>query len=146
MDIVRALVGILSVAVTSAISYFSMKLKNTVDAHLTHKQAIMFNDIVNGLGQIADMTVSDFNQRIVLDSKKQGLFTAALAKSVKQEALEAVKQQGTSLVHLAGTSISDVDQLVSTLIEQAVLRQKKQSPSQTASSTGASSTGASAAS
>lgn len=133
MDIVRALLGILSVAITSAVSYFSMKLKRSIDAHLSHKQARMFNDVVDGLSQIADMTVSDFNQRVVLDAKNQGLFTSALAKSIKQDALAAVKQQGSSLIQLAGTSITDVDQLVSTLIEQSVLKQKKQSSTQSTS-------------
>lgn len=126
MDILHALLGILSAAVTAIISYFATRLKSAVDAHLTTKQAQIFNHVVNGLSQIADMTVSDFNQRVVTDAKTQGVFTPALAKSVKADAVAVVKSQGSALISLAGSSISDIDQLVSSLIEQSVSKQKAQ--------------------
>jgi hypothetical protein len=123
-DIVNAVTGLLSLSVTALVGYLAPKVKKIVDAHTSASHAQVFNHVVDGLGRIAEATVMDFNQRVVNDAKEQGVFTPALAQSIKSDAMDAVKTQGSALISLAGESISDVDPFVSSLIEHAIAKQK----------------------
>lgn len=79
---------------------------------------------IDGLASIAESVVARFNQTIVADAKANGVWNAALAQKVKQDAVNAVLSQGAKLVALAEKVVGDVPELVSTLIEQAVAKSK----------------------
>lgn len=123
-QIVQGLLGLLTAGVTAAVGYFTPKLKKIADAHLNTTQANQANAIITGLGNIAQSVVSDFNQKVVNDLKSNGLFTAQAAADVKADAIAAVKSQGASLIQLGQGVLGDVDGLVSSLIEQAVVAAK----------------------
>lgn len=79
---------------------------------------------LSGLTKIAESVVTDFNQRIVNDAKSSNAFTGNLATQVKTDAVAAVESQGASFINLLGKPASDVQSLISGLIEQAVVRAK----------------------
>lgn len=101
-------------AIGSAITYVTTKV---VPKYIHSKTA---QNAIDGLASIAQSVVADFDQRVVADAKKNGAFTPQLAAAVKEDAIKAVMSQGANLVKLAQKSVGDVQQLVSSLIEQAV--------------------------
>lgn len=124
LQIVQGLLGLLSLAVTAGIPYVSPKLKRFIDARLTANQATVAINVIDGLSNIAEAVVQDFNQKVVASAKQYGTFTPALAASVKQDAIQAVVDQGAGLIALGGEAIGDVQKLVSSLIEKAVAQYK----------------------
>lgn len=109
-------------SIGSALTYVTTKV---VPKYFHSKTA---QNAIDGLASISQSVVADFNQRVVADAKKNGVFTPQLAASVKQDAVKAVMSQGSNLVKLAQKSVGDVQQLVSSLIEQAVTRDHIPSP------------------
>ncbi|MCL6443640.1 MAG: hypothetical protein K6T83_09325 [Alicyclobacillus sp.] len=79
---------------------------------------------IDGLAAIAQSVVQDFNQRIVNDAKAQGVFNVQLAQKVKEDAVQAVLAQGANLAALAEKTVGDVQSLVESLVEQAVVKAK----------------------
>lgn len=115
---VQILQGVASVgglAISAGITY----LVNAINKNVKSKSA---QDIITGLGSIADSVVQDFNQKVVSQAKANGVFTPQLAASVKQDAVQAVLSQGSALVKLGEKSVGNMQALVSSLIEQAVAR------------------------
>jgi hypothetical protein len=123
LQILQAALSIIVLLVGGLISAFVPKLKKTIDTHLGLRQAAIAKHVVDGLAQIAEAVVSDFNQRVVADAKENGVFTPQLASSIKADAIEAVLQQGATLAQLGEDVLGDMRSLVSTLVEQAVLKQ-----------------------
>lgn len=120
LHILESLLSLLTVVIGSLISAFVPKIKKSVDAHLTAKQALIANHVINGLATISEAVVMDFNQRIVSDAKTNGVFTPQLAASVKKDAVAAVMSQSEALRSLGTSTLGDVESLIGSLIEQAV--------------------------
>ncbi|MDD9147812.1 hypothetical protein OYT88_04515 [Sporolactobacillus sp. CQH2019] len=124
---VQIFTAILSLFVTglgALIAAYEPKLKALIDKNLSAKQATVANTVIDGISSIAGTVVADFNQRIVADAKKNGIFTQQLAESVKADAVKAVTAQASSLIALGETVIGDVKSLIPQLVEQAVAAQK----------------------
>lgn len=117
LQIVHALTGLLALTVSVGVAYVGKYVK----AHF-HSQA--FDSAVGALGKIANATVADFNQRVVNSAKAGGVFTQAMADKVKQDAVAAVKQQGSPLLKVVSKDVSSVNGLISSLIEQSVVANK----------------------
>ena len=135
LQILQSVLSLLVVIVGAIISAFAPKLKSTIDAHLGVRQAVIANHVIDGLSSIAEAVVQDFNQRVVSDAKKNGVFTPELAKSVKEDAIKAVTAQGSSLISLAESTLGDTTSLISTLIEQAVAKNHIDTKQQSGGST-----------
>ncbi|MFB5192742.1 hypothetical protein [Alicyclobacillus fastidiosus] len=120
LQIVQGLLGLLSLAGTAGVAYVVPKVKTFMDARLSSEQATVANSVIDGLGNIAEAVVQEFNQKVVASAKQYGTFTPTLAQSVKQDAIEAVMSQGSGLIALGGEALGDVQKLVSSLIEKAV--------------------------
>ncbi|MDP9729363.1 hypothetical protein FY534_13855 (plasmid) [Alicyclobacillus sp. TC] len=69
---------------------------------------------------------------MVNDAKAQGVFNAQLAQKVKQDAVQAVLEQGANLAALASKTVGNVQSLVESLVEQAVAKYKTQGSVQSA--------------
>jgi 3-dehydroquinate synthetase len=123
-QIVQYLTGLLALVVSGLLTYLARNLKAFVNSHTTAKNAAIANTVIDGLSAITEAVVQDFNQRVVADAKKNGVFTPQLAQSVKEDAVAAVKSQGASLVALGSGVIGDVDGLISSLVEKAVANSK----------------------
>lgn len=123
LDILQTLLSLLSLVVSAGILYIGPKLKAFIGAAAA-------NMITNVLSSIVESVVNDFNQRIVAQAKADGAFTPQLAKSVKQDAIEAVLDQGGALIKLGSLVLGDVEQLVSSQIEKAVVKYKTDSNTQ----------------
>jgi ribosome-binding protein aMBF1 (putative translation factor) len=124
IQLVQALGGLLSVTATAAIGAITPKIKKLIESHTTAKNATIANDSIDGLSKIVESVVSDFNQRIVTDVKAKGGWTPELAQQIKNDAIDAVKEQGVAFIKLSGQTAKDVEALISTLIEQAVSKAK----------------------
>jgi hypothetical protein len=124
LQVLDALLSLLVIVVGAVISIFVPKIKAVVDKHLTAKEAQIFNHVVDGLAVIANAVVQQFNQTVVHDAKAAGKFDAALAQKVKADAIDAVKKQGSTLIELGKSVVTDVDGLISSLIEEAVAHNK----------------------
>jgi hypothetical protein len=122
--LVQALGALLFATLTAAIGYITPKIKALIQAHTSAKTAVVATDALDGLTKIVVSVVSDFNQRIVDDTKSKGAWTPQLAEQVKDDAVAAVKAQGASFIKLSGKTSDEIDSLVSTLIEQAVAKAK----------------------
>lgn len=120
LDILESLLSLLTMVVGSLLSILMPKIKLSIDAHLTAKQALIANHVMDGLGTIAEAVVQDFNQRIVQDAKKHGVFTPMLAASIKKDAVAAVMAQSQALYALGSHTLGDVESLIGSLVEQAV--------------------------
>ncbi|MCF8566338.1 hypothetical protein LLE49_16575 [Alicyclobacillus tolerans] len=129
LQILQSLLSLLTLVVGTALSILLPKLKKSVDAHLTEKQAAIANHVLDGLGSIAEAVVQDFNQRVVTQAKTNGNFTQELAQQVKQDAIAAVKDQGSSLLQLGQSTIGNVENLIASLVEQAVVKHHVDRPS-----------------
>lgn len=132
LQILYSVSSIFVVGVGALLAYFTPKVKTALDKHLTAQQATIANTVIDGISSIAQTAVADFNQRIVADAKKNGIFTQQLAESVKADAVKAVTAQASSLIALGETVIGDVKSLIPQLVEQAVAVQKVQEPAQKA--------------
>jgi hypothetical protein len=122
--LIQALAGLLFATLTTAIGVITPKIKGLIQAHTSAKTAAVANDALDGLTKIAVSVVSDFNQRIVNDTKSKGAWTPQLAEQVKDDAVAAVKAQGAAFIKLSGKTSDEIDSLVSTLVEQAVSKAK----------------------
>ena len=118
----EVLLSLLTAIVGSIISVSVPKLKQVIDAHLNVRQATIANHVVDGLSTIAEAVVQDFNQRFVGEAKKNGVFSPLVAASVKKDAIAAVMSQSGALGKLAVATLGDVEGLVGSLVEQAVLK------------------------
>lgn len=134
LHILESLLSLLTVVIGSLISAFVPKIKQSLDAHLTAKQALIANHVINGLATISEAVVQDFTQRIVQDAKTSGVFTPMLAASVKKDAVSAVMSQSHALSSLGTSTLGDVEALIGTLIEQAVSKYHIHAPGTNASS------------
>ena len=123
-QIVQGLVGLLTAAVTAAVAYLAPKAKTWVQTHVAGTQAVVANTVIDGLSQIADSVVQNFNQQVVDNAKANGTWNAALGAQIKAEAVKAVQSQGSALVALGKTVVGDVQGLVGSLVEQAVANNK----------------------
>lgn len=122
--LIQALGGLLFATLTAAIGVITPKIKGLIQAHTSAKTATVATDALDGLTKIAESVVSDFNQRIVNDTKSKGAWTSQLAEQVKDDAVAAVKAQGASFIKLSSKTSDQIDSLISTLIEQAVAKAK----------------------
>lgn len=123
-QIVTDFAGLLSLVVTAGVAYFTPKIKAVIASHFTAQQAQVANHVIDGLGKIAQSVVQDFNQTVVADAKANGAWTPKFAQQVKQDAINAVKSQGASLITLGQSTLGNIDGLISSLIEQAVTKAK----------------------
>jgi len=124
LQVVQGLLGLLLAATTAGIGYVAPRVKRWLSAHSTAQVAGVAGKVIDGLSTIAEAVVQDFNQRVVLDAKKQGTWTPQLAASVKADALVAVRDQGAQLVALGQSVVGNMDGLIASLVEQVVGRQK----------------------
>ncbi|NRD80260.1 hypothetical protein HPT25_23340 [Bacillus sp. BRMEA1] len=118
---VQALGGLLCATTTAGIGVITPKIKKFLESHITAKNATVANDAIDGLSKIVESVVSDFNQRIVNDAKSKQALTPELAAQTKNDAIAAVKSQGSQFIKLID---GDAEALISTLIEQAVSKAK----------------------
>ncbi|SIS87991.1 hypothetical protein [Alicyclobacillus vulcanalis] len=118
IQILEDVLSAFGLAVGGALTYLTTK----VVPKYIHSQTAQ--SAIDGLASIAESVVAQFNQTIVADAKANGVWNAALATKVKQDAVNAVLSQGANLVKLAEKVVGDVPELVSTLIEQAVAKSK----------------------
>jgi triphosphoribosyl-dephospho-CoA synthetase len=124
LQVLETLLSLLVLVVGTVITTFVPKIKAVVDKHLTAKEAQIFNHVVDGLAVIANAVVQQINQTVVRDAKAAGKFDAALAQKVREDAIAAVKQQGSALIDLGKHVVADVDGLIASLIEEAVAHNK----------------------
>lgn len=103
--VVSGLAGLLSLVVSAGIAYVVPRVKQAVDAHVNDKTASVVNLVIDGLANIAQAVVQDFNQKIVANAKNAGTWTPQLAQGVKADAIAAVKAQGATLVQLDRKSV-----------------------------------------
>lgn len=124
---VEALSGLLYASATAGIAVITPKIKDFIKAHTKEKTTAIACNALDGLSKIAQSVVTDFNQRIVVDSKSNKVmqkWTPELAEQIKKDAVAAVLSQGSAFVNLIGKTAEDTEPLISTLIEQAVLKSK----------------------
>lgn len=119
-QIVQALGGLLVAFVTGWIGYLAPKVKKWVGAHTNAKTAATATTAINGLSTIAQNVVADFNQRIVSDAKNNGVWNAQLAQQIKHDAVQSVMSQAGNLTSLASATAGNVQDMVSSMVEQAV--------------------------
>jgi hypothetical protein len=123
-QLIQALGGLLCATATAGIGVITPEVKKLIKSHTTAKNATIANDALDGLTKIVESVVSDFNQRIVNDSKTKGAWTPAQAAQTKVDAMAAVKEQGASFIKLSSQSGKEIESMISTLIEQAVAKAK----------------------
>lgn len=123
--ILQWLLAILAAAATGAVVAFTPYIKRLLDKHLRVKQAQIANQVVDALGRFAMTVVEALDQTVVGDAKASGSFNAALATTVKHDAVTAVIHQGGALVKLAHDLLPDAEALVGCLVEQAVSRRQE---------------------
>lgn len=121
---IQALEGLLFATVTAGIGAVTPKVRKYLESHTTAKTAAVAGDVLDGLSKIAESVVSDFNQRIVNDAKTKQAWTPQLAEQVKADAVAAVKAQAAPFINLVDKTAGNVEDLISTLIEQAVAKAK----------------------
>jgi hypothetical protein len=120
MAILQALLAVFVTALTAGISYLTRQAKAYLSAHASGKAAEVATTVLDGLSQIATAVVQDYNQRVVSDAKTKGIWNAQFAEALKQEAVQAVMDQGAALVSLAKDNVGNVEALVAALVEKAV--------------------------
>lgn len=122
--ILQNVMSILGVLLASCITYLTARAKRVIDSHLSRQQAEMANTVLNGLSAVANAVVNDFDQRIVQDTKNTGEWNTELGRTVKRDAISAVKTQAPALCNLGQTALGDIDQLIGTMIEDAIRKRK----------------------
>lgn len=122
-DLVQLTYDVVGLLLISIILALGLRLKKLIDRHLDAQEAILFNSVVNGLSQLADVTIHSFNQEVITQ-KTNRTFTAETAKSIKQSAVNAVLSQGSNLISLAKDLLPEIEALVGNLIEKAVANHK----------------------
>lgn len=122
LKILEGLLSLFVIAVGTVITKYGPIVKKWIDKHLPKHDAQTANTIIDGLSKIAEATVQDFNQRVVHDAKRNGVFTPQLAQSVKQDAVKAIEAHGSGLVKLGKESLGDVESLIGPLVEQYVTK------------------------
>lgn len=118
LQILEDVLSAFGLAFGAAVTYVTTKV---VPKYIHSKTA---QNAIDGLAEIAESVVQQFNQMVVNDAKAEGTWNAALKKKTKEDAVSAVLSQGAKLVALAEKVVGDVPSLVETLIEQAVARHK----------------------
>jgi hypothetical protein len=93
------------------ITYVTPKIKEFLEVHIDAKNAPAVNSTLDEITKVAESVVTDFNNRLVNDAKSKQAWTPQLAEIVKNDALSSVKTQ--------------IEPLLSTLIEQAVTKSKE---------------------
>lgn len=116
LQIVQALLGLLSLLASAGVAYLSPHLKAWFKGRIAAF-------VIDTLGKIAENVVADFNQRVVSDAKKQGVFNAQLATTVKNDAIAAVKSQASSVIALGNKFVGDMQGQIGAAIEKAVVNQ-----------------------
>lgn len=124
LQVLECVTSVVTAGVGALVAAAAPSIKRYIDRHVAAKDAQIADTVIDGLAQIAESVVADFNQRVVADAKAQGVWTPALKQAVKQDAVQAVLSQGANLAALAKKSVGDVPSLVETLIEQAVAKSK----------------------
>lgn len=124
LQVLTAVLSLFVTGIGALIAAYVPKLKAIVDKHLTSKQADVAKTVIDGLSSIVQTVVADFDQRVVSDAKKNGVFTPELAANVKDAAVKAVIAQAPNLIALGQTAIGDVQALIPQLVEQAVAKAK----------------------
>lgn len=124
-QLIQAVLAVLGMTVTSLITYFTPRLIRLVDSHIQAKHAALANDVLRGLSVIAESVVHQFNQNVVDSAKASGTFTASLGASVKRDAIQAVLSQSSALTNLGAQTLGDIETLVSSMIEHAVVGSKE---------------------
>ena len=122
LTLLQGLLSLFVVLIGALLSAFIPKLKQMVDAHLSAKQALVANQVMDGLAKISEAVVQDFNQRVVADAKANGVFSPLVAASVKKDAVNAVMSQSGALRTLGSSTLGDVEGIIGSLIEQVVLK------------------------
>jgi len=115
------LLNLLSLVVTALVTYAIRYLKE----HTKVKKSTVANNALDGLEKIAQAVVADFNQRAVKSVKSTNGWTPQYAQMVKRNAVEAMKTQGTPFIKLIEKSVDDIEPLLQTLIEQAIVKSKQ---------------------
>ncbi|WP_206922725.1 hypothetical protein [Alicyclobacillus suci] len=118
VQILEDVISAFGLAIGGGITYLTTKV---VPKYIHSKTA---QNAIDGLANIANAVVQQFNQTVVSDAKSAGVFNAQLAAQVKKDAVAAVMLQGSNLVALAQKSVGDVESLVGALVEQAVAGNK----------------------
>ena len=127
----QVLQDVLSLAVVvigSLISALAVRARTWIANHMKAQTAATANTVVDALSKITNSVVQDFEANVVQSAKQNGLFTKEMAKQVKSDAMNAIKAQSGGLVSLGNNVLGDIDSLISSQIEQAIL-QRKAAPS-----------------
>jgi nitrogenase molybdenum-iron protein alpha/beta subunit len=101
---------------TAGIAYVARSLKNWLSAHTAANTAAMSAHVIDGLTQITESVVQEYNQRLMQDAKKYGVWNEQLEESLKADAVKAVLSQGAKLTELGMEVLGDVPSLVSSLV------------------------------
>lgn len=118
MQAVQALLGVLVGVLTGGIMYLAQHAKASLKAHASAKYAEQGNHIIDGLDKIAESTVQALYQRVVSDAQKNGLFTPELLQSVKQDAIDTIKQSLPLVISPVSQAIAGTDPLILSLVDK----------------------------
>ncbi|QSO54026.1 hypothetical protein JZ785_09760 [Alicyclobacillus curvatus] len=124
----QVLHDVLSLAVVvigSLVSALAVRARTWIAHHMKAQTAATANTVVDALSKITNSVVQDFEANVVTSAKQNGIFTTDMAKQVKSDAMAAIRAQGGGLISLANSVLGDVDALISSQIEQAVLQRKQ---------------------
>jgi hypothetical protein len=123
-QILQAITGLFMMGIVSGIGYLVPKTKQWMNAHTSAKTTLAANSAIDGLSKIAEATVHKLNQTIVTETKQHGVWNPQLAQQIKSDAVQSVMAQAGNLVALAEGSVGNVQDLVDTLVEQAVAKNR----------------------
>lgn len=134
LQVLQGVLSLVTLAIGVALSVLTPKLKTLVDRHVDAKKAQIANTVIDGLAKVAEGVVNEFNQKVVGDAKAHGLFTPQLQQSVKADAVAAVMSQAGALVALGKQVVGEVEPLIGSLIEKAVVEAKSNTQSSASAS------------
>jgi len=124
LQVLESVTSVVTAGVGALVAAAAPAVKRYIDRHVAAKEAQIADTVIDGLAQIAESVVADFNQRVVREAKAQGVWTPTLKQAVKQDAVQAVLAQGANLAALAEQTVGNVPSLVESLVEQAVAKGK----------------------
>jgi hypothetical protein len=110
-QLIQALSALVYIVAIAGITYVTPKIKKFLEVHTNAKTAAVASEGLDELSRIAEAVVTDFNSRLVNDVKAKQAWTPQLAEQIKSDAMASVKTQ--------------IEPLLSTLIEQAVSKSKE---------------------
>jgi hypothetical protein len=111
VQFIQALSALVYIVAIAGIGIITPKVKKFLETHIDAKTAAVASEGLDELTKITESVVTDFNNRLVNDAKSKQAWTPQLAEIVKNDALSSVKTQ--------------IEPLLSTLIEQAVTKAKE---------------------